>query len=82
MMNEKQFEQINRKLDTLIKLVAGNLLKDAASKTEKVKILDSLGISTKEIASIVMTTEESVKTMKKRVRKRRKAKGGKKTAKA
>jgi len=82
MMNEKQFEQINRKLDTLIKLVAGNLLKDAASKTEKVKILDSLGISTKEIASIVMTTEKSVKTMKKRVRKRRKAKGGKKTAKA
>lgn len=82
MMNEKQFEQINRKLDTLIKLVAGNLLKDAASKTEKVKILDSLGISTKEIASIVITTEESVKTMKKRVRKRRKAKGGKKTAKA
>jgi len=81
-MNEKQFEQINRKLDTLIKLVAGNLLKDAASKTEKVKILDSLGISTKEIASIVMTTEKSVKTMKKRVRKRRKAKGGKKTAKA
>ena len=82
MMNEKQFEQINRKLDTLIKLVAGNLLKDAASKTEKVKILDSLGISTKEIASIVITTEKSVKTMKKRVRKRRKAKGGKKTAKA
>jgi len=81
MMNEEQFEQLTRKLDTLIKLVAGNLLKDAESKTEKVGILDNLGIATKEIASLVGTTDGSVETMKKRVRKKRKAKGGKKSGK-
>lgn len=81
MMSEEQFEQINQKLDTLIRLVAGSLLKDAKNKTEKVGILDELGIATKEIASLVVTTEESVKTMKKRVRKKRKAKGGKKSGK-
>ena len=81
-MSEKQLEQITQKLDTLIRLVAGGLLKDAKSKTEKVGVLDELGIATKEIASIVVTTEKSVETMKKRVRRKRKAKGGKKTAKA
>lgn len=80
-MSEKQFEQLTQKLDTLIRLVAGSLLKDTKSKTEKVGILDELGIATKEIASLIVTTEESVETMKKRVRKKRKAKGGKKTAK-
>lgn len=72
MMNEKQFGQLAQKLDTLIRLVAGNLLKDAESKTQKVEILYGLGISTKEIARLVGTTEGSVDTMKKRVRKRAK----------
>ncbi len=78
MMSEEQFEQLTQKLDTLIKLVAGNLLKDAESKTQKVGILNKLGIATKEIASLVRTTEGSVETMKKRVRKKGKGKGGKK----
>jgi len=82
MMSEEQFERLTQKLDTLVKLVAGNLLKDAESKTQKVGILDKLGIATKEIASLVGTTEGSVETMKKRVRKKRKAKGGKKTGKS
>jgi DNA-directed RNA polymerase specialized sigma24 family protein len=81
MMSEKQFEQLIRKLDTLIKLVAGSLLKDTKNKTEKVGILDELGIATKEIASLVGTTEKSVETMKKRVRRKRKEMGGKKAAK-
>ena len=81
-MSEKQFEQLTQKLETLIKLIAGRLLKDAKSKTEKVGILDELGIATKEIASIVGTTEGSVETMKKRVRKKGKTKGGKKSGKA
>lgn len=72
-MNEKQFERIVQSLDTLIRLVAGNLLKEADSKTRKVEILYGFGISTKEIARLVGTTEGSVDTMKKRVRKRAKA---------
>jgi DNA-directed RNA polymerase specialized sigma24 family protein len=73
MINPEQFEQLTQKLDTIIRLVAGNLLKDAESKTQKVEILYGLGISTKEIAELVGTTEGSVLTMKKRLRKRAKA---------
>ena len=32
MMSPEQFEQVAQKLDTIIRLVAGNLLKDAESK--------------------------------------------------
>jgi hypothetical protein len=73
MTSEQQFERLVHRLDTIIRLVAGNLLKDAASKTKKVEILYGLGISTKEIAQLVGTTEGSVETMKKRLRKRAKS---------
>jgi DNA-directed RNA polymerase specialized sigma24 family protein len=73
MMSKEQFEQLAQKLDTLIRLVAGNLLKGTESKTERVEILYGLGISTKEIAQLVGTTEGSIDTMKKRIRKRAKA---------
>ena len=73
MTSEKQFEQLSQKLDTITRLIAGNLLKGAESKTKKVEILYELGISTKEIAGLVGTTEGSVDTMKKRLRKRAKA---------
>jgi len=72
-MSERQFERLDQRLDTIIRLVAGNLLKNADSKTQKVEILYGLGISTKEIARLVGTTEGSVETMKKRLRKRVKA---------
>lgn len=72
MMSKEQFEQLGQKLDTIIKLVAGNLLKEAESKTQKVEVLYRLGVSTREIAQIVGTTEGSVRTMKKRLRKREK----------
>jgi transposase len=84
-MNEKQFEQLAQRLDTIIKLVAGNLLKDADSKTKKVEILYGLGISTKEISRLVGTTEGSVEVIKNRLRKKAKAEkdkpiGGEKSA--
>jgi DNA-directed RNA polymerase specialized sigma24 family protein len=79
MMSEEQFKKLTQKLDTLIKLFAGNLLKDTKNKTQKVEILHNLGVSTKEIAELVGTTEASVETLKTRLRKRTKeskAKGG------
>lgn len=79
MMSKEQFEELTQKFDTLIRLVAGNFLKDAKNKTQKIGILDELGIKTNEIASLVGTTEESVRTLKKRVRKRRKTEGGRKS---
>lgn len=84
MMSNEQFEQLSQKLDTIIKLVAGNLLKDAGNKTRKIDILHSLGISTKEIAQLVDTTEQSVETLKTRLKKRTEeatSKGGKKSGK-
>jgi transposase len=83
-MSKEQFERLSQKLDTIIKLVAGNLLKDAENKTRKVEILHSLGISTKEIAQLVDTTEQSVETLKNRLKKRTgeaSSKGGKKSGK-
>jgi len=84
MMSKEQFEQLSEKLDTIIRLVAGNLLKEAGSKTRKVEILHSIGISTKEIAQLVDTTEQSVETLKTRLKKRTEeatSKGGKKSGK-
>lgn len=72
MTSEEQFERLVHRLDTITRLVAGNLLKDADSKTKKVEILYGLGISTKEIAQLVGTTEGSVETIKNRLRKRAK----------
>jgi DNA-directed RNA polymerase specialized sigma24 family protein len=80
MISEEQFEQLAQKFDTVIKLVAGSLLKEAKNKTEKVKILYDLGISTKEIAQLVGTSEASVEVLKTRLKKRTtKPKGGKKS---
>ncbi|MEM3697099.1 MAG: hypothetical protein QXQ94_06320 [Candidatus Bathyarchaeia archaeon] len=70
MMSKEQFEELSQKLDTIIKLLAGNLLKDVKTKTQKVEILYNLGISTKEIAQIIDASEASVETLKTRLRKR------------
>lgn len=70
MISDEQFEQISKKLDTLTKLLAGILLSKTESKMQKVEILNELGISTKEIALLAGTTEGSVVTMKKRLKKR------------
>lgn len=75
-MSEKQFKELANKMDTLIKLTAYTALKDAKTKTEKIGILDGLGLRRKEIALIVDTTEESVKTIKKRLKKRAKSRRG------
>jgi predicted regulator of amino acid metabolism with ACT domain len=72
MMNEEQFRQINQRLETITKLIAGFLLKDAENKTQKIEILEQLEIPTKDIAQLVGTTEKSVKTIKQRIRKKAK----------
>jgi len=84
MMSKEQFEELAQKLDTIIKLIAGNLLKDAKNKTQKVEILYNLGISTKEIAQLVDISDASVETLKTRLRKKTREatpKGGKKSGK-
>jgi len=58
-MNDKQFNQLIQKLDTLIKLIAANLLRDK-NKTEQIIILGNLGINRNEIATIVDTSPQVV----------------------
>lgn len=79
MMSKEQFEELAQKLNTLIRLVAGNLLKDAKNKTRKVEILHNLGLPTKEIALLVGTSDATVEVMKSRLRKRKTSKGGRKS---
>lgn len=69
MMNDKQFDVLIEKLDILIKLTAMNILKDK-NKTEQVGILSSLGFRPKEIALIVGTTLGTVKSLRKRLKKK------------
>lgn len=79
MISEEQFREISQKLDTITKLLAGYLVRDAESITQKVEILTALGISTKDTAVFAGTTEGSVETMKKRLRKKVKSSKAKKS---
>jgi len=69
MMSEEQFSTLLKRLDTLIKLTAINVL-SGKSKTEQVAFLSSLGFQPKDIAWIVGTTRGTVKSLKRRLRKR------------
>ncbi len=66
-MNE-DFDILFLKLDTITRLVAGNLLKDAKTKTQKIEILTELGIATKEIAQLVGGSEATVDVLKNRLK--------------
>lgn len=67
-MNKEDLGILFQKLDTIIRLVAGNLLKDAKTKTEKIEILTALGITTKEIAQLVGGSEATVDVLKNRLK--------------
>jgi hypothetical protein len=81
MSNPDQFEQIMQKIDTLTKIVAGILLREEKTKTQKIEVLTNLGITNKEIVQIVGGTESTVSTLKTRVNKKGSSKGGKSTGK-
>jgi hypothetical protein len=67
-MSKEDFELLFHKLDTIVRLLAGNLLRDADEKTEKVKILTELGISNKEITQIVGGSGDTVAVLKSRLK--------------
>jgi hypothetical protein len=74
-MSEKQFMELAKKLDTLIKLTAINALQ-GKTKAQGISILSGLGFKPREIANILNTTPHSVsvvKSARKKVTTRRKA---------
>jgi len=70
MTNEKLLEELNKKMDTLIRLTAINVLGDK-KKTEAVGILTELGFTKGEIASLLRTTPGSVDSMRHSLRRKK-----------
>lgn len=62
-------------------LVAGNLLKDAKTTTEKIEILTELGITNKEIAQLVGGSEGTVAVIKSRLKHKKTSRRVKKSGK-
>lgn len=58
-MEEDTLKSIDKKLDVLIKLYAGNLVQ-GKNKTDSIIMLANLGIEANAIAEIVQTTPKSV----------------------
>jgi DNA-binding CsgD family transcriptional regulator len=59
-MDEKQFEEISAKLDTAVRLLALNLVKDLKIQKEKIIALSSFGFGPSEIAKLLGTTSNTV----------------------
>lgn len=62
-MSKKQFEELSKKLDTLIKLTAINALKER-TLTDQVEILSAIDLQPKEIATILGTDPHTVSQLK------------------
>jgi len=69
-MSDKQFKILTEKLDTLIKLTAIDALK-GKNLTDQVEILSEIGLQPKEIARILGTDPNTVRTLKSRVKSRK-----------
>lgn len=69
-MSDKQFKILTEKLDTLIKLPAIDALK-GKNLTDQVEILSEIGLEPKEIARILGTDPNTVRTLKSRVKSRK-----------
>lgn len=52
-MDPKQFDEINKKLDMVLRLLSLNLVKDLKSVMAKVEALSSCGFQPKEIAILL-----------------------------
>jgi DNA-directed RNA polymerase specialized sigma24 family protein len=79
-MSNEQFDELVAKLDTLTKLFAANLLKDAKNQTAKIETLSSLNITNKEITRLIGCSESTVRKAKSRAKNQHLAKGGKQSA--
>jgi len=83
-LSNSQYDELLSKMDTLIRLVAINVLGDK-TKTEAVGILTELGFTQGEIASLLRTTVGSVKSMRRSLKRKsspskKSKKGGKQSA--
>ena len=59
-MNENQYDEINKKLDMLIRLSALNLVFDKKQQ-DQIILLNNAGFQPKDIAEIIETTANTVR---------------------
>lgn len=72
-MEQKQFEEIIRKLDLIAKLISLSLVKDEKKLNDKVKVLDGSGFEPKEIAILLDKKPNHIRQILHRLRKKRNA---------
>jgi len=70
-MSKEQFEQLMKKLDTLIKVTASSMLQ-GKSLTDNIIFLSSLGLGNIEIADLLGTTTNYVGMIKSRAKAKQK----------
>ena len=71
-MEKNQSDTIAEKLNVLIKLQGYQVTRGKSSQ-EQIKILDSIGLKTKDIASILGKTENNIKQVKHQLKKHKKS---------
>jgi DNA-directed RNA polymerase specialized sigma24 family protein len=70
-MEKTQFTELLKRLDTIAKLLAMSLVKDAKTEDDKVSLLHDSGFKNVEIANILNKTSNSVDQSMHRIRKKR-----------
>lgn len=71
-MDEKQFEILSKKLDSLTKLLAFNIIRDKKTVSEQIDALTKAGLKASEIAVLVDRTENQVYVTQNMLRKAKK----------
>lgn len=71
-MDEKQFEVLSKKLDSLTKLLAFNIIRDKKTVSEQIDALTKAGLKASEIAVLVDRTENQVYVTQNMLRKAKK----------
>lgn len=72
-MEQKQFEEIIKKLDLIAKLISLSLVKDEKTLNERVKVLDASGFEPKEIAILLDKKTNHIRQIIHQLRKKGKA---------
>lgn len=76
-MNESNEEQILQELRRITRLLAMTLVKDEATQSNQIEILDRYGFQPKDIADLLRTTPNTVSVALSRIKKGDKGEKGK-----
>jgi DNA-binding CsgD family transcriptional regulator len=78
-VDQAQYKEISSKMDTIIRLLALNVVKDMKKQKEKILYLTSFGFGPTEIANLIGTTANTVNVSLSKSRKKAAASQGNNT---